>query len=164
MASQSSFGGRRSKREPVDVPERKPEDKSLDKLLHVRKQRLDRLERERREARESWRACRAELRETKEQWREKRQEATDFWARSRNEFFTMTISSGHFRKAKAVYERMKAEAADMRVACLEQARASRQAGHAFFEARLRVLQANRQQEKLTVLRDEIRMQTMQSEM
>lgn len=164
MGSQSSFGIRRGRREPIDVPERKAEDKTLDKLVHVRKQRLERLERERREARESWRAARAELREAKERWRQKRQEATDFWKQARSEFFTMAISSGQFRKTKAVYERLKAEAADLRVACLEQVNTCRQAGTEFFKARLCVLQANRQQEKLSILRDEMRLRTIQSEM
>ena len=41
------FGQLRPKREVIDVPERKVEDKSLDRLITVRKQRIDRYERER---------------------------------------------------------------------------------------------------------------------
>lgn len=163
-AGPAGFGGRRSKREVIDVLEPKPQDKSLDKLLNVRKQRIDRLERERREAREAWRETRQELRTQKQRWRDAVQAYKDFWQQSREDFFRMALTSGQFRKAKAIYERMKQEAAQMRVDCLEVVGRCKQGRSGFFEARRRVLQASRQQEKLGILRDELRLLNMQSEM
>lgn len=164
IGAQRGFGGRRSKREVIDVPERKPEDKSLDKLLNVRKQRLDRLERERKDAREAWRETRQQLRTRKEEWRKALEDAKDFWIQARAEFFKMSTTSGQFRKAKAIYERMKSQAAQMQLECREIVKRCKSAKNEFFEARQRVLTANRQQEKLSILRDEIRALTVQSEM
>ena len=163
MNMQAGFGKPKSKREPVEVIEPKPEDRSLDKLLGVRKQRLDRLERERKEAREAWKSARAVLRQTKLQWRDAIQGAKNFWVQARKEFLTMNTTSGQFQKAKAVYERMKRDAADLRVVCFERLENCRDARNAFFAARERALTANRQQEKLTIMRDEIRLLNQQHE-
>lgn len=160
----SALGGRRGKREVIDVLEMKPQDRSLDKLLNVRKQRIDRFERERRDAREAWRRARRDLREAKERWREAREDAKNFWQQAREEFFRMSTTSGEFRKAKATYERMKGEAQELHLACNEFVNRAKVARIDFFEARLRVLQANKQQEKLSILRDEIRLMTQQNEM
>jgi hypothetical protein len=152
----AGFGGKRRQREVADIPEPKREDRSLDKLLAVRKQRLDRLERERREAREAWRELRRELREQKEGWRAAVQAYKDFWDQSRKDFFSMSLTSGQFRKAKAIYERMKKEAAQMHADCIEIVQRCKEGADAFFEARRCVVRANKQQEKLGILRDEIR--------
>lgn len=164
MAALAGFGSPRSKREPIEVAERKPEDKRLDKLLGVRKQRLDRLERERKEAREAWRAARAALREAKLRWRDAVQGAKDYWAQARKEFLTMTTTSGQYQKAKVVYERMKQAAADERVRCLESVEKCKTQRGNFFAARERAITANRQQEKLTIMRDELRRLNRQEEM
>jgi hypothetical protein len=164
LGRQAGFGKRRSRREVIDVLERKVEDKSLDKLLNVRKQRLDRFERERIEARQAWRKTRVELREAKERWRVAEQEAKDHWQQAREEFFRMATTSGEFRRAKGVYDRMKWEAKELKLACGEFVKRSKAARTAFFEARQRALDANRQQEKLGILRDEIRLLNKQSEM
>lgn len=153
---QGGFGSGRARREVVDVPENKAEDKSLDKLLKVRRQRLDRFERERSEARNTWRDARGELRNAKEEWRNAKRDAAEFWQQARALYFKMVISSGEFRKSKAIYERMKKHAAELRLGCLEHLEHCRQTRNAFFDARKRALQANREQEKLGVLRDEIR--------
>jgi hypothetical protein len=158
------MNARRGKREVIEVLEPKPQDRSLDKLLNVRKQRLDRLERERREARAAWREMRQELRMQKQRWRDAVQAYKDFWQQSREDFFRMALTSGQFRKAKAIYERMKQEAVQMHVDCLEVVSRCKQGRSGFFEARRRVLHANRQQEKLGILRDELRLLNMQSEM
>ena len=42
-SSQRGFGKSRSQREVIDIPEAVPRDKSLDKLITLRKQRLQRL-------------------------------------------------------------------------------------------------------------------------
>lgn len=149
-------GGGRGRREVIDVAERKVEDRRLDQLLHVRKQRLGRLERERNEAREAWRAQRLAFRQAKQRWRAMLAEATSQWQRSREQFLQMTLTNGQFSKAKAVYKRLQNEAAQLYLACQEQLRSCREAGTAFFLARMNVLQANRQQEKLGIMRDEIR--------
>jgi hypothetical protein len=153
----AGFGGKpRGKREVVDVPEPKPEDKSLDKLLNVRKQRIDRLERERREAREAWREQRQALRQAKLDWRAAKEHAKEFWRQARAEFIGMVITSGQYNRAKAMYEKLKDEAAQQHLHCREYAATCRAAGAEFFRARERVLTANMQQEKLTILRDEVR--------
>jgi hypothetical protein len=151
-------GGRVARREVVDVPERRPPDRRLDQLLHVRKQRLSRFERERNEARQAWRKRRADLCSLKLRWRRARDEAQDQWKAARASFSNMTITSGEFKKAKAVYERMKQQASQLRVQWQEERQACRSAGTVFFAARVVVLQANRQQEKLGFLRDEVRAQ------
>jgi hypothetical protein len=153
---QERIGSARSRREVIDVPENKVEDKSLDKLLKVRRQRLDRLERERSEARKAWRDARGELRMAKESWRKARREALEYWQQARARYFKMATTSGEFRKAKAIYERMKKQAAELRLGCLEHLEHCRQTRSGFFQARQRALQANREQEKLGVLRDEVR--------
>lgn len=164
MIGAMGFGLPRSKREPVEVAERKPEDKRLDKLLGVRKQRLDRLERERKEAREAWKTARAELREAKLRWREAVQGTKDFWAAARKDFLAMHTTSGQYQQAKAVYERMKQAAADERLHCLESLKKCKDRRNAFFAARQCVLTANRQQEKLSFMRDELRRLNQQEEM
>lgn len=166
MSSQqmsSMFGGGRSKREVIDVPESKVQDKSLDRLISVRKQRIDRFERERVEAREAWRAERMKLRDIKERWRIALQDARDFWQSARAEFFSMAMTSGGFRKAKAIYERMKREAAQLHLECREAVLPCKETRTEFFDARKRLLDANRQHEKLGMLRDEIRLLNVERE-
>src|SRR5207244_8048713 len=102
-------------------------------------------------------------REQKESWRDAVQAYKDFWEQSRQDFFSMNITSGQFRKAKAIYERMKKEAASLHAKCIEAVHHCKEGATAFFEARQRVLQANKQQEKLSILRDELKRATMQSE-
>jgi hypothetical protein len=157
MGAQAGFGGKRSKREVVDVIEPKAEDKSLDRLIGVRKQRMDRLERERREAREAWKARLAELHETARQWRAAKQAATDYWLDVKAGFLNMVITNRQYQQAKAMYEHMKEEAADCYLHCHEAIAACRAGRDAFFAAKLTVIQANKQQEKLSILRDEIRL-------
>lgn len=161
FAQQSIPGGRRSKREVIDVPEDKREDKSLDRLIVVRKQRIDRFERERNEARQAWRAARAELRATKQRWRDGVKEANEYWKEARAGFLSMTTTSGQFRRAKAVYERLKAHAAQLHLQAREAVAPCRSTREGFFQARRRVVEANRQQEKLVFLRDEVRQQQVQ---
>lgn len=155
--------GRRSKREVVDVAEPKVPDKRLDQLLHVRKQRLGRLERERNEARQLWRTRREALHVCKLARRDALAQATEYWRTSRAEFFQMTITSGQFRKAKAVYERMKEDAARRYLLWQEELARCGQAQTHFFTALEQVLLANRQQEKLGILRDELRLLARQNE-
>jgi len=148
--------GRGMRREVVDVAERRPPDRRLDRLLQVRKQRLGRLERERNEARAHWRRQRAEFRVLKQRWRQHFLQAQEQWMAARTAFLEMSITNGEFRRAKAVYERMKKEASQLRVDCRQLLHQCRQSGVVFFDARREVMQANRQQEKLGMLRDELR--------
>ena len=148
--------GSRKRREVIDVIEPRAPDRRLDQLLHVRKQRLGRLERERNEARQAWRDRRHGMRALKRRWLEAREQAQSQWMEARAAFSGMTITSGEFRKARAVYERMKKEASQLRVDCQQTLQACRAAGVDFFDARRRVMEADRQQEKLGVLRDELR--------
>jgi len=152
----AGFGARVAKREVIDVAEMKKPDRRLDQLLHVRKQRLSRLERERNEARDAWRQARDQLSGKKQAWRTMRERAQSGWMEARAGFFSMSLTNADFKRAKAIYERMKLEAAQLRQGCLRHAQDCRQAGAAFFAARDRVQDANKQQEKLTVLRDEMK--------
>jgi len=147
---------RRARREVVDVLERHTPDRRLDQLLHVRKQRQGRLDRERHDARRAWRDRRREANALKRRWREARQLAQTQWSAAREAFSEMRVTSGEFRKARAIYERMRKEAARLRVDSQQALRACRAAGAVFFEARRQAMQADRQQEKLGVLRDELR--------
>lgn len=156
MAALAGFGKPKARREPVDVAEPRPQDKTLDKLLGVRKQRLDRLERERRDSREAWKAARIGFRDAKLRWRAAFQSTKEYWAQARKEFLAMTTTSGQYQKSKAVYERMKQAATDERVRCLEWLEKCKTRRAIFFAARECVLTANRQQEKLTIMRDELR--------
>ncbi|MBP0597314.1 hypothetical protein J8I26_04310 [Herbaspirillum sp. LeCh32-8] len=156
MRSGATLGARPGKREVLDVAEPKKPDRRLDQLLSVRKQRLGRLERERNEARSSWRALRADLVDSKRRWREAAARAQSEWTAARAAFFGMAITNAEFTRAKTVYERMKLEAGRMRLSCATLARDCRRAGADFFSARQRVKDANKQQEKLTVLRDEMK--------
>ncbi|MGZ5801332.1 MAG: hypothetical protein ACXWJZ_11945 [Burkholderiaceae bacterium] len=156
-AALSAFGGTPSKREVIDVPEPGKQDKSLDKLIVVRKQRIERLERERVEARVAWRAERQALRTLKERWRKAVEAAQNGWQAARAEFFRMAMTSGQFRCAKAVYERMKEDAAQLHMECRAAVAPCKTKKTEFFEARRRVMDAHRQHEKLTMLRDEYRL-------
>jgi chromosome segregation ATPase len=147
---------RRGKREVVDVPEPRRQDQSLARLIQVRKQRLGRLERERNEARQQWREGRAALRVCKEQRRQSLNAAHAFWNSARERFLQMSTTSGDLRKAKATYERMKDDAARCYLAWQEQLARCEAAGRAFFGALSAVLAANRQQEKLHIVNDEMR--------
>lgn len=154
---------RRGKREVADVAEPKRPDRSLDQLLHVRKQRLGRLERERSSARESWRVSRQALRDFKLRKREAVLQAARFWQESRARFLQMTITTGEFHLAKARHARMKEEAASLNLRCQEAVRESRLAGARFFAARNEARRAQRQQEKLGIMRDELRARSRQAE-
>ncbi|KQV58039.1 hypothetical protein [Duganella sp. Root336D2] len=147
---------RRGKREVVDVAEPRRPDRSLDQLLHVRKQRLARLERERSSARESWRSSRQALHDYKLRKREAVHQAAQFWQESRARFLQMTITTGEFHVAKARHARMNEEAASLNLRCHEAVRQSRLAGARFFEARAEARRAQKQQEKLGVMRDELK--------
>lgn len=151
------------RREVRDVPEASFDRDDLAKIIGVRKQRLDRLERESVQARAAWRGARVELRDAKQRWRASLQEAQAFWQQARTEFLTMTTTSGQFRKAKASYERMKSLAAQRHLACREAVLSCKEKRTHFFEARRHVLEAKRQQEKLVMMRDEIRMSQAREE-
>lgn len=150
------FGRPPAAREPIEVFEPKRPDKSIDTLLNVRKNRVSRFERERSQAREEWRKARARLNEAKREWRDAVAAAQRKWQQAREEFFRMSTNSGQFRHAKAIYERMKANAAQLRLEAKEVAQHCREAGGQFFEATQRLAQMRRQQEKLSLLRDEMR--------
>lgn len=156
----AGFGAPRGRREVADVAEPRVKDKRLDQLLHVRKQRLGRLERERNEARERWRRQRQVLHQSTLRWRQARQDTAQQWQQSRAQFLAMTITSGQFRKAKSVYERMKKETAQHYLECQNKLRVCREAGLRFFQARQEVLEVSRQQEKLSILRDEMLAQAL----
>jgi hypothetical protein len=147
---------RRAKREVVDVPEPRRPDQSLARLLHVRKQRLGRFERERNEARQQWREGRVALRERKQARRLAVGAANRFWQSARDSFLQMATTSGDLRKAKATYARMKEDAARLYLAWQEELARCDAARRVFFDALTRVLAANRQQEKLTIMNDELR--------
>jgi hypothetical protein len=149
------------RREVVDVAEPKKPDRRLDKLAHVRKQRLRRYERERNEKCEIWRRQRHELKKKRQLWRTQQQQAVQFWEEQRQAFFAMTISSGNFRAAKFTYQRMLAQAAQTHLEAREQAQRCRQDGKVFFAALRQVRQARLQQEKLDFMRDELRMLSLQ---
>ncbi len=159
MNTPAGFGPR-AKREAPDVPEPRVVDRTLDRLLGVRKQRLERLEREQREARRAWRAGRELLAGAKRRWREEREAAAEFWRGARADFFAMETSSGQFRAAKAGFERMKRQAAEQLLAWREQRAACRADGGAYFAAHEQLRQARRQQEKLSLFRDEIQSEAL----
>jgi hypothetical protein len=154
---------RQSRREVVDVPETRPKDKSLDLLLKLRKQRIERQEQERIAARAEWRTQRAGLRELKQRRRQALQDAKDFWQQARAQFFNMMTTSGQYRKAKAIYERMKQAAAKLYEECMEAVSRCKAARTAFFAACKALREAQRQHEKLSMLRDEMRLLNRQYE-
>ena len=139
------------KREPVDIPEPRRQDKSLPKLISVHKRRLERMEWETRQARANWRALRETVRTVKDQWRAAKQHALDFWTAARTEFFQMVISSGKVRIAKAVYERKKIEAEQIHLKSREAAQAARQAGHEYFVAKATLRAQHLHCEKFDIL-------------
>ena len=145
------FGGGRLRPEAVEVVEPKRQDKRLSKLINVHKRRLERMERECIEARSAWRAQRVTVGEIKQQWRDAKQEAIDFWAQARAEFFRMEISSGKFRTAKAVYERKKLDAEKIHLQAREAALAAREAGRNYFECKQLLRVGHLRSEKLTIL-------------
>ena len=158
-----TFGYVRARREARDVPEARVERDDLAKVIGVRKQRLARLERECLDTRLDWRAARKEIGASRQRWRDAVQESQEFWQQARAGFLSMTTTSGQFRKAKAVYERMKEEAARLHLACGDAVKTAKDKRQLYFAARRRVWEARLQQEKLVMLRDEIRSAQMQEE-
>lgn len=144
------------RREAVDVAEPRVPDRTLERLLGVRKHRLERLEREQRDAREQWRQRRGALRQAKLSWRDARQEAFDHWQRARQQFFAMETDSREFRAAQGGYERMKRDTGQRLLAWRDRAGESRAAGAVFFAAHRQLRDARRQQEKLDILREHIK--------
>jgi hypothetical protein len=145
------------RREPVEVAEPRAPDRTLERLIGVRKHRLERLERERRDARDHWRQTRAALRLTKLLWRGARQAASDHWDHARQQFFAMETDSRQFRAAQGGFERMKRETGQRLLAWRDNVAGSRAAGSAFFAAHDRLRQARRQQEKLDMLREQMQL-------
>jgi hypothetical protein len=150
------FGAPKPKREVVDVIEPARQDRSLDQLVSVRKQRLGRLERERNEARRAWRGQRETLAATRQRHDDHRKQMEDDWREARSAFLKMSTTSGDYRVAKAVYERMKKEVAAKYLACQVDLKSCREGKRLFFDALEAVTAANKQHEKLSILRDEIR--------
>ncbi|NHZ91126.1 hypothetical protein F2P45_19195 [Massilia sp. CCM 8733] len=145
-----------TRREAPEVAEPRVPDRTIERLLGVRKQRLERFERERREAREHWRGRRDALRLAKLAWRDAREGAAEHWRQARARFFAMETDSRQFRAAQGGYERMKRDTAQRLLAWRERAGQSRAAGSAFFAAHHRLAEARRQQEKLDILRQHIK--------
>lgn len=139
------------RREPVDLPEPKRQDKSLPKLIGVHKRRLERMEWECLQARDNWRELRVVVTKVKQEWRDAQQHARDFWADARAEFFRMEISSGKFRTAKAAYERKKLAAEQVHIRAREAAQNARQAGQAYFVLKQQVRAGHLRSEKLDIL-------------
>lgn len=145
----------RHRPEPVDVPEDPIRDRRLDQLVAVHDLRLRHLEQERQEARNAWRQARLALRQHKQCWRLAVDTAQSYWQRARAGFMKMVITSGQFRHAKAVYERLKLEAAQMRLVAAEAVPVCRHAGQRFFDSRRRLAQERLHIEKLQIVRDEL---------
>jgi hypothetical protein len=164
FGAQRGLRNRSLKRQVIDVPEKQPEDKRLDMLLHVRRQRLVSLEHECQAARMAWREQRRKLRDAKQRREIALQDAKDYWQQACKQFFSMVTTSGEFRRAKAGYGRMKEHAAQLYLECQQSVQRCRSARTTFFEVRARVRTAKRQQEKLGMLRDEMRILTQQNEM
>lgn len=153
--AQQGFGKPKSKREVVDVIEPGRPDRRLDQLVSVRKQRLGRLERERNEAREAWRAQRKVFSRAKQARREHMAETDRLWAEARSGFLKMSTTSGQYRSSKAVYERMRKETAQYYLTAQEELQKCRTLQTAFFDAKIAVAEAQKQQEKLSIMRDEL---------
>lgn len=145
-----------ARREPVELAEPRVPDRTLERLLGVRKNRLERLEREQRDAREQWRQRRGALRQAKLLWRGARLAADQHWQNARRQFFAMETDSRQFRADQGGYERMKRDTGQRLLAWRESAVAGRAAGAVFFAAHRQLREARRQQEKLDILREHIR--------
>jgi hypothetical protein len=154
---------RRSRREVIDVPEMRPPDKSLDLLLTLRKGRIERYQQERGLAHAEWRRQRAELRDLKERRRQALRDAKDYWQQARDQFLSMVTTSGQYRRAKAIYERMKQSASKLYEECQGAVSRCRSSRTGYFDACKALSDARRQHEKLGMLRDEIRLLNRQSE-
>jgi hypothetical protein len=139
------------RREPVDLPEPKRQDKSLLKLIGVHKRRLERMEWECLQARDNWRELRVTVTKVKQDWRDAQQHAQDFWAEARAEFFRMEISSGKFRTAKGAYERKKLEAEQIHIQAREAAQCARKSGQGYFVLKQMVRDGHVRSEKLDIL-------------
>ena len=143
------------RREPVEVDEPRAKNRQLDPLLALRRHRVTRLEQERLQARARWRAQRGALRDAIASWRAASAHAGAEWQQARQAFFAMSCTSGQFRAARAAFERMQREAAALRAGACVAAANGRQAGRAFFGAMAIYRQAQRQQEKLQAVCDQL---------
>lgn len=155
------FAQKRVRKEAIDVPEEPRKDRSLDQLIQVHEHRLQRLERERKNARNAWRETRRTLTQLKEQWRNALQESQTYWQNARTRFFAMQITSGEFRRSKAVYERLKQDAAELKAGAVDHVSVCRDTKKGFFSACQMLKAAYLHIEKLKTLRDEMRRQSQE---
>lgn len=159
----NSLGPRRGPREAVDVPEEGKKDKRLDELIAVHEHRLFQLERERQEARAEWREVRYSLREMNGRSKKAFEDTREYWEKKRAGFFSMVITSGEFRKAKSVYERLKQEAMQLRLKARETVPECRTAKERFFATAQKLIVERLHIEKLKIMRDEILRQAADKE-
>ena len=150
-----SLGRQTRRREAVEVAEPRRQDRQLDGVIRVRRQRQQRLERERGAALRQWRAARAALAEARRALRVQRGAAAEHWTRARADFFSMRSDSLAFRAAKSVYQRLQQQAEQGLLAWRQQRAAAADAGAAFFDARRAAALARLKQEKLQLLREEM---------
>ncbi|HEY8608145.1 MAG TPA: hypothetical protein VIM12_13605 [Noviherbaspirillum sp.] len=156
MMRAQEAGRRTARREAPEIREPKAEDRNLVLLQRLRRQRVERYEQERMRAKAEWRRQRMALRDLKQRRREAQREAKEYWQRAREEFIGMTITSGQYRRAKTIYERMKEIAAQRYLDCQEAVAHCRLRRSGYFAACLQLQQAQRQHEKLEMFRQELR--------
>lgn len=146
----------RLRQEAYDVPEPVRKDCPLEKLVRIRRQRIEKSERDCLRARQYWRECRLQLRQKNQGSKEAESRAQQCWQQARRDFFDMSISSGQFRAAKAAFKKMQAAAAEMRVLARAAAKESRLARVAYFRARTTLAEVRKQAEKLDLMSEELR--------
>ena len=155
--SLSSFSLNGSRlREVQDVPEPVRKDCPLDKLVRIRRQRIEKSERDCLRARQHWRECRRQLRQQSQGSKDAESRAQQCWKKARKDFFDMSISSGQFKKAKAVFKKMQATAAEMRALAHAAVDESKLARTAYFKAKVNLAEARKQAEKLDLMSEELR--------
>lgn len=133
---------------------RKP-DTDLGQLISLRKLRIDRLEHEHNELRVKLQQAKSELHVKKMRWRAAVRASFEFWQSARQEFFMMSTTSGQFRQAKARYERMKKDASQKRLECIELLRPCLEKRKDFFLTKKNLNEARHQHEKLLLMQEQL---------
>jgi hypothetical protein len=104
-----------ARREPVEVPEPNPVDRSLQQMKAIRKQRLQRAEAQaaatRRRCEEASTAVRSAIART----REMEQEAQTFWRETMASFLGNQLASSDLLRARSHYRRLQDSAAAQRI-------------------------------------------------
>lgn len=149
--STPSRSTRRTRREPVAVPEIAKPDASLAQMKGIRQHRLNRAETELAESRRRAERARDQMRQARQRWREAQARAETFWQETLASFRTMAITSGEIVLRRRQFEKLREEASRRRLAASQAVDGCRTARAQVRRAQQAVATRRKDAEKLVLM-------------